>query len=240
MRRFIDLHLRQPDDSTDELEFMFRLAAERGYTGVAYSSGRVPPTMLKNLCRELDVDLISRINLRPRSARELKASLRRVRRRFEVVAVDCRSKAVARQAAKDHRVDILDFSASISTRSRVWFDRQEAVLASGANCAYEINASDMLGKGSATSARLLSIIRREVENAKRHDVPTVVSSGADSRLLMREPRGLVALLDLVGVDEEEGLDMVSMAPWRIVEANRGKLASGFIAPGVRVVDWDAR
>jgi len=193
MRRFIDLHLRQPDDSTDELEFMFRLAAERGYTGVAYSSGRVPPTMLKNLCRELDVDLISRINL-----------------------------------------------ASISTRSRVWFDRQEAVLASGANCAYEINASDMLGKGSATSARLLSIIRREVENAKRHDVPTVVSSGADSRLLMREPRGLVALLDLVGVDEEEGLDMVSMAPWRIVEANRGKLASGFIAPGVRVVDWDAR
>jgi len=239
MRRFIDLHLRQPDEGVDELELMFRLAAEMGYSGVAVSSGNVPTEMLRNMCRELDLELISRINLRPRSARELMASLRRLRRRFEVVAVDCRSKVVARQAAKDHRVDLLDFPAVISTRSKVWFDRQEAVLASGANCAYEINVSDLLMQGPAMSARLLSIVRREVENAKRHGVPVVVSSGADSCLLMREPRGLAALLDLFDVDEEEGLDMVSSIPWEIVEVNRGKLASGFIVPGVRVVDGDA-
>ena len=239
MRRFIDLHLRPPVGGTDELELMLRFAAETGYSGVAASDRALPQT-LRSLCTELGLDLISRVDLRPRSARELTASLRRVRRRFEVVAVDCRSKAVARQAAKDHRVDLLDFSASISTRARVWFDRQEAVLASGANCAYEINASDLLRLGPAAGARLLSIMRREIGNARRHGVPVVVSSGADSRLLMRDPRGLVALLDLVDVDEEEGLDMVSSVPWRMVETNRAKLSHGFVAPGVRVVEGDAR
>lgn len=239
MRRFIDLHLRHPASGTDELESMLRFAAELGYSGVAVASDSGLPKRLKRLGGELSLDLINRINLRPRSAKELTATLRRVRSRFEVVAVDCLSKAVARQAAKDHRVDLLNFPASTSARAKVWFDRQEASLASGANCAYEFNASALLRQGPVKSARLLSIIRREIENAKRNDVPIVVSSGADSRLLMREPRGLAALLDLVDVEEESGLDMVSSIPWRIVEVNRGKLAPGFVAPGVRVVDWDA-
>ena len=239
MRRFIDLHLRHPASGTDELELMLRLAAELGYSGVAVTSNRVLPESLKRLSGELRLDLISRIDLRPRSAKELTVALRRVRRRFEVVAVDCLSKAVARQAAKDHRVDLLNFTASTSTWAKVWFDRQEASLASGANCAYEINASALLRQGPVKSARLLSLIRREVENAKRHDVPVVLSSGADSRLLMREPRGLAGLLDLVDVDEEPAMDMVSSIPWRIVEMNRGKLTSSFVMPGVRVVDCDA-
>lgn len=239
MRKFIDLHLKQPDEGRDELEPMLRLAAEMGYSGVAVSSGKAPSKTIRNMCHELDLELINRINLSPRSARDLTATLRRVRRRFEIVAVNCNSKAVARQAAKDHRVDLLVFSASLSTRSKVWFDRQEAVLASGANCAYEINASDLLGQIPTVSARILSIIRREVENANKHEIPVVVSSGADSRLLMREPRGLAALLDPVGVGDEEGLDMISSIPWRIVEANREKLNSGFVLPGVKVVNGDA-
>ncbi len=239
MRRFIDLHLRQPNERMDELDRMLRLAAEIGYRGVALSSNKPPSKMTRGLCRELDLELISRIDLRPRSASELTGHLRRVRRRFEIVAVDCYSKGVARQAAKDHRVDLLDFSPSVSSRSKVWFDRQEVVLASGANCAYEINVSDLIVKGPALTARLLSIVRREVENAKKHSVPVVVSSGAGSCSLMREPRGLASIVDLVDIGEEESLEMISSIPWRIVEANRGKLASRFVEPGVRVVGRDA-
>ena len=240
MRRFIDLHLRRPISGADELDPMLRLAAEMGYSGAAVASEGAIPKPLRSLCGELGLDLISRIDLRPRTARELTDRLRRVRRRFEVVAVDCRTKAVARQAAKDHRVDLLDFPPSIPTRTRVWFDRQEATLASGANCAYEVNASDLLRLGPAACSRLLSIIRSEIGNARRHDVPVVASSGSDSLLLMREPRGMAALLDLVDIGEEEGLDMVSSIPRKMVEANRFKLSAGFVAPGVRLVEGDAR
>ncbi|MBS7652649.1 hypothetical protein KEJ13_05910, partial [Candidatus Bathyarchaeota archaeon] len=71
------------------------------------------------------------------------------------------------------------------------------------------------------------------------DVPVVVSSGADSPILMRSPREIVALLDLLSVEEGEGKEMISRNPLMIVERNRGKMAPGFVAPGVRVVG-DAR
>jgi len=234
MRRFIDLHLRQPNRA-EELELMLRTAADTGYGAVAVAEGQANLSRASKSSGEIGIDLISRVDLRPHSDRDLSALLSRVRRRFEVVAVECGSKAVARQAAKDHRVDILVFSASLSTRAKTWFDDHEAVLAAESNCAYEINVGDLLLQGPVTVAKLLSTIRLEIENARKHGIPIVASSGADSHMLMREPRGLTALLDLVGVDEEVGLDMISRTPQRIVEVNRAKLSPSFIAPGVRRV-----
>ncbi len=225
----MDLHLRPR--SPEELEGMLRTASSMGYSGVGVflegSKGIVKGGEASSL------DLVSRVDLRPRNQNELLASLKGLRRRFEVVAVECASKAVARQAAKDHRVDILNFPSSIPARKRIGFDRQEAALASGANCAYEINASDLLNRGPANAAKIISMMGREAENARRQDVPIVASSGAGSSLLMREPRALASLLDLLGIGEEEALEAVSKNPQRIVETNRGKLGPEFVAPGVR-------
>ena len=58
------------------------------------------------------LDLASRVDLRPRSQNELVGLLRRLRRRFEIICVLCESKEVARQAAKDRRVDLLNFPLS--------------------------------------------------------------------------------------------------------------------------------
>jgi len=234
LRKFIDLHLRPPS-SDHELDRMIRFARNSGFNGVAVTSYDAASETLRTLSDKLDFQLIHRVDLRPRRPRELTASLRRLRRRFELIAVECLSKSVARQAAKDHRVDVLFFPASPSARSKVWFDRHEAVLASGANCSYEINMSDILSLGPAAGAKLLAIMRREVENAMKYEVPMVLSSGADSLLFMRTPRELAAMLDLMDVDEEKGLEMISSIPGRIVESNRSKLSQGFITSDVRVV-----
>jgi RNase P/RNase MRP subunit p30 len=53
---------------------------------------------------------------------------------------------------------------------------------------------------------------------------------------MRDPRSLASLMDLAGAGEEEALDMVSDAPWRLVERNRDKLSEGYILPGVTRVE----
>jgi RNase P/RNase MRP subunit p30 len=232
MRRFIDLHLRRPE-RTEELELMLRTAADMGYAAVSVAED--PSNMIRagKSTSDMGIDVVSRVDLRPRSDRDLTALLNRVRRRFEVVAVECGSKAVARQAAKDHRVDVLVFSASPSTRSKTWFDDHEAALAAESNCAYEINVADLLLQGPFAVAKLLFTIGREIENARRHRIPIVASSGADSRMLMREPRGLAALLDLVDVEERAGLDMISSNPQRIVDGNRAKLSSSYVSPGVR-------
>jgi RNase P/RNase MRP subunit p30 len=231
LRKFIDLHLRPGSSGKTMLQEAVRL----GYScvGLASENGdRGAPS------KELDedgMDVVRRIDLRPRNANELTSSLRRIRRRFEIIAVECHSKPVARQAARDNRVDILNFPTQIQSRRRVRFDRQEASLASGANCAYEINLSDLLNKGAHAASRLISMMTVEVENAVRHGVPVVVSSGADEPLLMRGPRELAASMQLLGIGEEESLDMVSDVPWSIVERNRRKLEPGYVSPGVRRV-----
>ncbi|MBS7653437.1 hypothetical protein KEJ13_09980, partial [Candidatus Bathyarchaeota archaeon] len=201
MFKYIDLHLKKPA-KPDELHLILEYAKGLGYGAIGLASNDSPN--LRDIGRELDIEVVARIDLRPESGRELLRSLSNLRWRYEVVAVECTRKEVARQAAKDHRVDILNFSPSPNTRVKVWFDRQEATLASEAGCALEINVSDILTAGPIQCAKLLSVMRVEIENARRKDVPVVVSSGADSPILMRSPREIVALLDLLSVEEGEG------------------------------------
>ena len=232
MRKFIDLHLAPGD--TDASESMLHEASRLGFTGVGLTQdtrNRDSP----GTAHGDSLDIARRIDLRPRNPNELTSSLRRIRRRFEIIAVECRSKPVARQAARDNRVDILNFPTQIQGRKRVRFDRQEASLASGTNCAYEVNLSDLLNKGAHVTSRLISMMTVEIENAIRHDVPVLVSSGADEPLLMRGPRELAASMQLLGVGEEDSLDMVSDVPWGLVERNRSKLEPSYVSPGIRRV-----
>lgn len=233
MRRFIDLHLKKPEDG-DAFREMLELGSRLGYKGLGIASSEKIEISTRENASELGIDLIGRVDLKPKNKNELTSALRRVRRRFEIVAVECYSKEVARQAAKDNRVDVLNFPSSLSYRKKIWFDRQEASLASEANCAYEINLSEVLGKGPLVTSDFISIMRDEIENAGRYEVPVVVSSGAARPLLMRDPRGLAAILSLLGMKKEESLDAVSTNSWKLVETNRRKQGRGFVAPGVRV------
>ena len=227
MRKFLDLNIRPLKEELRRS--MLELATDLGYKGVGLTTEKPPER--GEISPELD--FVSRVTLRPSNVNDLTKSLRRIRRKYVIIAVECHSKNVARQAAKDNRVDILNFPVSISARRRVRFDRQEASLAGGANSVYEVNVSDLLGVGPLILSRLLSMFREEVENAKRYDVPVIVSSGADEPLMMREPRSLAAVLSLLGLDEKESLDAVSTTPWGIAEGNREKMGPRFVMPGVR-------
>lgn len=234
MRRFIDLHIKPPPEPNGLWE-MLELAAKLGFRGLGIVADRSLFNSVKGMAPDLDLDLVSRVDLRPKSPRDLTASLGQIRGRFEVIAVDCQSKAVARQAAKDNRVDILCFPTTVQERRKVGFDRQEASLAAGASCSYEINFSDLLEKGPRIASGLTSMIREEVGNARRFDIPLMVSSGAADPLLMRDPRALASILSLFNIGDEMGLDAVSTTPWKLVETNRGKLEPGYVLPGVRMV-----
>jgi ribonuclease P/MRP protein subunit RPP1 len=234
MRRFIDLHVQAPEDP-EKARPMFELAARLGFKGVGLAMEGSHQRDLKAVASAAGIDPVSRVDLAPKNTGELTAALRRLRRRFEIVAVESRSKKVARQAAKDHRVDILNFPSSLSARSSIRLDRQEASLASDANCAYEINVADLLGQDWDDLSRLISLMRTEVDTARRFDVPIIVSSGARGILQMRDPRGLAAVSALLDLDDDEGLDAVSKTPMGMVENNRGKLDTVFVAPGVRRV-----
>jgi len=188
---------------------------------------------LRNIGKEAGVDLASRVDLKPRTPKELIYSLRKLRRKFEIVAVVCESKNVARQAAKDRRVDLLNFP-SFDFRRR-FFDRAEAELASNGLACFEVDVKPLLALEGSVRVRLLSQLRREVAIAEEFHVPIVISSGVSDGMLLRKPRELAAFASLFDLDETSALEAVSKNPVAIVRRNRDKLSSRFVAPGIRII-----
>jgi len=234
---YVDLHLRPNLKDLGGTAQMMREASRLGYRLIAVV---VPPDSayedverLRSICREAGVDLVSRVDLKPRTPGELIHNLRRLRRRFEVIAVLCESKSVARQAARDRRVDLLNFPL-VDYRGR-FFDKAEAELASNGLASFEIDVKPLFALEGQARIRLLANLRRETGIAGDFRVPLVISSGVSEEVLMRRPKELAALAFLFDLDECCAFEAVSENPLAIVRRNREKLGSGFVAPGIRVV-----
>jgi ribonuclease P/MRP protein subunit RPP1 len=237
MKRFADLHLRPDLDSPEHTKELIAKAKELGYSLAGIS---LPPRvkkdamlLLQEACGEHKLDFATRIDLSPHSPNELLKSLKRFRRGFEIVVVNCLSKAVARQAAKDRRVDLLAFP-SLDPRAR-FFDRAETRVASQGVAALEVDISLLLRSTGFSRVRLLSSLRREVEIARAACFPVVVSSHAFTPFQMRGPYDLACVSALFGMDNASALNAVSAVPYDIVERNRKKLDVGYVARGVHII-----
>lgn len=236
--RYADLHLCLPWSNLEQAKLLIVKSAELGYSqiGVPLPSSVKDETVsiLRQICEENGIDFATRLDLAPRSPGELLTGLSRFRKKFEAVAVLCSSKAVARQAAKDRRVDLLDFQ--LSDGRKQFFDRAEAELASGSGAAFEVDLAKVLGHlGVSSGVGIFSRLRREAAIAKSFGVPVVFSSGTSDPRLLRKPHDYAALASLFNTDEAHALQALSVHPAKIVERNREKQSSEYVAPGVRVV-----
>jgi ribonuclease P/MRP protein subunit RPP1 len=236
-RTFADLHLRLNPNDTEKAKRVIAKAAALGYRLIAVP---IPPEThgteaekLRSISKNAKIDFASRVDLYPRTKDQLTHLLRKLRRRFEIVCAICENKEIARQAAKDRRVDLLSFQ-SLDYRGR-FFDWAEAELASSSLAGLEVDVKPLLVLEGPSRVRLLSCLRREVSIAREFHVPIVVSSGVSAELLLRKPREIAAFASLFGLDEASALDTVSANASAIVGRNREKLSKGFIAPGIRVV-----
>ena len=237
MKKFCDLHLHLPLSDMESAERMIKKAASLGYCAIGVPlPANVSETLvskLRQLCTESGMDLITRLDLAPKNTDELLSQLRRNRRRFEIVSVSCTFKTVARQAAKDRRVDLLSFP-SLDYRNR-YFDDAEAELAASALASFEIDMAVLLSASSFERMRLLTNLRRETTIADKFSVPIIISSGAKTENLMRRPQDFAALAYLFDLPLNLALKAVSANPFGIVTRNRAKLDASFVAPGIRVV-----
>lgn len=232
-----DLHLCPNLNDLRRVSTLVNKASELGYHLVAIP---LPPNCtdqevrrIKELCSEAKVDFASRVDLKPMTPNELLSSLRRIRRKFEIVSVFCESKNVSRQAAKDRRVDLLNFSLT-DFRNR-FFDMAEAELASNSMAALEIDMNPLLTLEGPARTRLLSVLRKETSTAEAFHIPIVLSSGVSEEMLLRKPAEMAALASLFDLSKESALEAVSSNPTNIVKRNREKLSPRFVAPGIRVI-----
>jgi ribonuclease P/MRP protein subunit RPP1 len=236
-RAFADLHLRVNTKDPQAAQRIIERAAFFGYKKISLTSNGLLDDaqiiVLKAASAKVGMEFILRVDFKPRDQEDLMRFLRKFRRKAEVICVICDNKEVSRQAAKDRRVDLLNFP-SLDYHKR-FFDRSEAELASSGLAALEVDIRSLLVLEGPPRVRLLSSLRREISIAREFHIPVVVSSGVSESMLMRMPRNMASLSYLFGLGESEALDAVSTNPNAIIERNREKLDSKFVAPGIRIV-----
>jgi ribonuclease P/MRP protein subunit RPP1 len=236
-RSFVDLHLKISTKETSTLQNAIQRAAKFGYLYVAIPFSFEPTAEeivnLKIACKNVGIEPVLRADLYPRNENDLMNSLRRLRRKFDIICVICDDKEISRQAAKDRRVDLLNFP-SFDYRKR-FFDRSEAELARSGVASLEVDVKPLLVLEGPARIRFLSCLRREIAIAKTFGVPLIVSSGATDECFMRMPRDMASLAYLFGLEKVEALVAVSSNPLSIFLRNREKLDGSFIAPGIRIV-----
>jgi len=236
--KFYDLHLHVPVNDFGLAERMIKKAKWLGYTGIGVP---LPPSVsdatlsqLRRLCSNCDVDMATRIDLSPRNPDELLSQLRKYRRRFEIVAVSCRHNPVARQAAKDRRVDLLSFPAE-AFRNRCYFDAASAKLSKSGLASLEVDVCQLILATSYDRIHLLAILRRETKMATKFSVPIILSSGAKTENLMHKSQDLAAIAYLFDMPSDYAIRAVSESPSSILGRNRAKLLPSFVAPGIRII-----
>ena len=194
-RTFADLHLRINPKDQQTAQRLISKAAQLGYRyiSIPFTQGlqETEVAALKAMCTQAGLDFVLRADFKPRTQEDLMRFLRKFRRKFEVICIICDSKEIARQAAKDRRVDLLNFP-SLDYHKR-FFDRAEAELASCSLAALEVDVKSLLVMEGPARVRLLSSLRREVAIALEFHVPVVVSSGVGEENLLRMPRDLASL-----------------------------------------------
>ncbi|MCW4049600.1 MAG: RNase P subunit p30 family protein [Candidatus Bathyarchaeota archaeon] len=223
--KYMDLHI-QPDEENKRQ--MLSHAVTLGLDAVGIPIDR-------SMKEEHNIDIVSRLDIAPKNQQQLSGLLKKNRRRYEVISVLCLSKNVARQAAKDHRVDILRYPDD-SRRKHAWMDRHQATLAKDSGCSYEVDIKELLVEDARILRHKIIQLRKETSIALKHDIPVIASSGATDWLGMREPKAVAALMSLLDVDEEKTLEMVSRNPCALVERNRDKLSDSYVLPGVWVIE----
>jgi RNase P/RNase MRP subunit p30 len=234
---YADLHLCPDLKDSEQVSRMINKASTLGYRLIAITFpmniAEEEIRQVRNVCDEAKIDLVTRLDVRAKTPNELVNNLRRLRRKFEVIASMCESKNVARQAARDRRVDLLNFP--LLDFHKRFFDQAEAELASNSLASLEIDVKSLLILEGPARIRLLSSLRREGSIAQRFHVPVVVSSGASNVNLMRKPKELSALAFLFDLAEASAMKAVSENPSSIVKRNREKLSPRFVAPGIRII-----
>ncbi|NLF87404.1 hypothetical protein GX563_01115 [Candidatus Bathyarchaeota archaeon] len=236
-RYFADLHLRINPKETQITQQIIAKAARYGYSQISIPfTSQIDDAQISSLraaCVQVGLDFVVRADFKPRNQEDLMRFLRKFRRKAEIICIVCDDKEIARSAAKDHRVDLINFP-SLDYHKR-FFDRAEAELSFRNQTALEIDVKSLLVLEGPPRVRLLSSLRREVALAKEFHVPIVLSSGVSEERLMRMPRDLASIAYLLGLGESEALDAVSTNPTRIVATNREKLSQRFVAPGITII-----
>ena len=223
--KFCDINLKITDK-----DVMVKAAKEIGFQTIATCiTENAQLDELYKVGEQHGVTIIRRVNLKPTTVSQLMGELHRWRANCELIGVECRSIAVTRQAAKDRRVDLLNFPI----QNLKFLRKIEARLIS--NVTLEVIFNSIIKIERQMIPKAIGMLQQTITLAKKYNMPIIGSSGAANILEMKTPRDMAAFFQILGLSVEESLNAFSRNPHAIIEKNKSKLNSEYIGDGVQLI-----
>jgi len=160
--------------------------------------------------------------------RTLKSRVASLRTRYPFLMVHGKTEELIRAACEDANVDVLLHPCSHDLKRTLGIATARAAQHNQVAIGFDLRPLLLL-RGMAR-ARWMEAARRNLQVARKFELPLVITGGARSHLDIRAPRDLMAMARLVGFETGEALDALKL-PARLAELNKRKWAG----PGVELL-----
>ncbi len=181
------------------------VAAVTRVGGVAVEAPRDRLGEYLRVFRDAGLEAVSRVTVRVRRAGDVAPRAAEARKSYEIVAVEAESDEAFRYAARDSNVDLVVFRPGLGRL----IDSSQAYLLRMGGGAVEVRLPQLL-ESHMRSAMVA------VRRAAAYNVPLVVTTCASTLYDFTPPRGLEALLRVMGVPGSYAKAFVYANPWGVV------------------------
>ncbi|MEM5778737.1 MAG: RNase P subunit p30 family protein [Candidatus Aenigmatarchaeota archaeon] len=237
--KFYDLFV-QSDISGGEssLQQLVDFAKKLGYAGIAicdnYQSLEKINELKAKISEFKDIEVYSGVNIIAKNVNEMKEIINKVREKVHLVIVSGGDYSINRAACEDSRVDILMHPEL--GRIDIGLDEPCLEAATQNNVAIGISFREILFNFRKQRAYILNHISKILRLCDHFRTPIVICSCAQSIWGLRNPRDLVSLLNILGLDIGKAFASISSVPQTIVEENKKTLEGKKITEGVEIVE----
>jgi ribonuclease P/MRP protein subunit RPP1 len=234
---FYDFHIHTEfSEGKSSIEEIAKRAKLLGYKGVCFTIHFKNRHQLKNLedkAKEIsaknNIDIF--IGIEAKTIEELK-KLAKIRREFDFLLVEGSDLELNRTAVQTKEVDILVHPEY--NRKDSGFNHTMARLAAENNVAIEINFREILLSSKNTRANIMHRIQENVKLCKKYNTPIVICSGAVTHWQLKDPKILMSMGCLLGLDLNESKKTLSEVPEKMIEMMKER-NKNWIMPGVKIV-----
>lgn len=230
--KFYDLNVHSQLDFADSPNRMVLEAKKLGYSGICLSSinpGNVifSPDISTSLINNFDV--YTGIEIKEDNVAKMKKNVVRLREKCDIIIVGGGFEEINRAALEDGKVDILSHSTSRGSP----LNHILAKAAADNGVALDFDPDTIIMQRGGNRIKILTSLRKNVQLARKYDVPMIITSNAKSHYDLRGPREMMALGMIMGMSQNEALQALSSVPQAIIKRN---LDPNRIMDGVEVLE----
>jgi len=234
--KFYDLDLQSKlSDGESTVAELIESAERFGFSGIVICD---KPENLRQLKEMIEIakpkiEVYAGVKIEAKDANEMRNVVNRVREDATIVIVSGGNYEINRAACENPKVDILAHPEK--GRIEGGLDDVCINMAAKNNVAIEVNFRELLYTYRRNRAYNLTHIAKNIELCKELGASMVICSGAKGKWDMRDPRELIAMGNVLGMELDKAFAAASTVPQLIIERNKAKLEGRMVTEGVEVV-----